>query len=762
MLQARRSTSSYSCQSRAISLLSTLMKKPDLTPGEMSKARKNFYLFNLFNVISFSLLGGNIITLYALKLGAGNFLVGMLSSFIFLGTFFILIGRLLVPKLGMVKLMGRFWIIRYLMMIPLLAAPLLSLIGLQAAIPIVLTASVLGFQISRGIAITSYNPLIGSLSSEKTRGSFLARVKVIEHVTILVMGIGMAFLLGGSAPLYIYSFFFLSGILTGIIGARFLLQLPEPRQSPESLSEKLISSLGKSFKEKTLRKFMINNFLITMLTAMVTPFLIVYMKTIYNQPDSSIVFFTVFGSLGVILMALISGFLIDKLGAKPLYFNFTGVLTLILLPVAFVPVLTTHSSIWIFSALIFFFQNMGKFGIINSGQLYFLAAIKVEQRLNLGIIYLLTRGLAGGIGSLLGGVILVWLQIAFDGRMIAVFRIYFGSVAFLFTIALFMVNKMESLGAYSIRHTMSVIFSPRDLRAIGLLNRLGKAKSERQEKDTIRAMAESGSGLTIEEILAHLKSPRFTIRAEALNALYRLPLDEHAVRALISDVKNHDFTTAYIAADILGTKKIEQGKNILRKQLQSRDYFLGGKCMVALAKLDDRKSIPLIEKIVAETANSRLIIHGASALEIFRSISSIPLLLTKLEKKTSPFLRDEIILSIAGILSMAKWFYPIYTSFLEKSSEGISLLIDSISQSRVEDTMRKELNDLVQNILTKERQLFNKTARMLLESLPAKDKNISTVITEALENEQLKVLDRLYFLIGAVIIHIYTSEAKYL
>ena len=159
-----------------------------------------------------------------------------------------------------------------------------------------------------------------------------------------------------------------------------------------------------------------------MLTAMVTPFLIVYMKTIYNQPDSSIVFFTVFGSLGAIFMALISSFLIDKLGAKPLYFNFTGVLTLILLPVAFSPILTKPLSIWIFSALVFFFHNMGKFGITNSGQVYFLAAIKPEQRLNLGIIHLLTRGLAGGIGSLLGGVILVWLQIAFDGRMIPVFR----------------------------------------------------------------------------------------------------------------------------------------------------------------------------------------------------------------------------------------------------------------------------------------------------------------------------------------------------
>jgi hypothetical protein len=55
------------------------MKKPTLSPGELGRARGLFVLFAILNVISFTLLSGNIITLYVLRVGAGNFLVGLSS-----------------------------------------------------------------------------------------------------------------------------------------------------------------------------------------------------------------------------------------------------------------------------------------------------------------------------------------------------------------------------------------------------------------------------------------------------------------------------------------------------------------------------------------------------------------------------------------------------------------------------------------------------------------------------------------------------------
>ena len=80
-----------------------------LTPRQMRAAQRNFTLFSFLNVVSFHLLTGNLIALYALRLGAGDLLVGVLYSFIPLGQLVPLLGRLIVRRLGTVRTMGIFW-----------------------------------------------------------------------------------------------------------------------------------------------------------------------------------------------------------------------------------------------------------------------------------------------------------------------------------------------------------------------------------------------------------------------------------------------------------------------------------------------------------------------------------------------------------------------------------------------------------------------------------------------------------------------------
>ncbi len=733
------------------------MKKKSLSPGEMAKGRNTFYIFTVFNVIAYYSVSGNIITLYALRLGADNFLIGLISSFFYFGTIFILLGRFLTKKMGTVKQMGIFWLIRYLFMIPLLSAPLLNYFHFNNSILTILIICTLGFNISRGFAMSGYNPILGSITNNKIRGNFLGKLQIIEHTGNMVVSISIAFLLGGDSPIYIYTIFFLIGIISGIFSAKFIFKLPESKNEISSNNENLYTVFRDALKEKTIKNFLLNNILIAVLITMVAPFLIVYMKTVYHQSDSSIIFFTMAGSMGAISMALINSFLIDRLGAKPMLFYFTGALSIALIPLLISPSIDSSIGIWIFAVLVFFLHNMGVFGTRNSAQVYFFKAIKEDQRFSLGMIYMMTEGLAGGAGSLLGGIILVNLQKYYSPDPIEVYRLYFGLVATFFIIVLFRVNKMESLGAFSVRHTMSLIMSPRDLKAINLLNRLNKVKTIEQEKETIKAIAESKSVLSTQELLHHLKSPRFTIRAEALSALTHLPEDENISKALISDVKNNTNTTAYISADIIGIRGIKSGVDILRKQLSSQDFFLSGKCMVALARLGDIDSIPVIESIVKKTSNARLIIHGASALEIFHNISSIPVLLEKLEKKTAPFLRDEIILSIAGILDIGNWFYPIYRIFLEQSSDGIAMLKDYINQSSIAEPILTKMIIVIEGILVKPRTEFKKTIEILLNLIP--DKKISQILFDAVNNSQLESLDRLYFLITASCIRLLTNKA---
>ena len=739
------------------------MRKPTLSPGELGRARSLFVLFAVLNVISFTLLSGNIITLYVLRVGAGNFLVGLLSSFMYSAYLFLFVGRRVAAKWGVIPLMGRFWAIRYLLMLPILASPFFASRGYIELAYTLIIFSVLGFNVARGIAIAAYNPVLGEVAAEKDRGSFIARIQAIQQSITLVLAVAMALVLGRSAPLYVYSLFILVGIGAGLIAASIVFRFPEPAQSEQSRGRNLLQGLKNAFSQGSFRKFIILYFFTTLLIYMVAPFLVVYFKRVYQQADNVILFFLVFGSLGAVLMALASGFLIDKIGAKPLYFLFFAVFTLVLIPMVVSPPAQKAWAVWVFACAVLLFYNLGQFGIMNAGQTYFLGAIKPEDRLDLGVIFYMTLGVAGALGSVFGGVILQSLEAWLAGSALSppqgelqtrVFQIYFGAIALLSLIVLLFVNSMENLGAYPIRDAMAAIFSPRDLRAISLTHRLRRVQSVAEEKQTLKAMGEAHSGLSLNEILSRLRSPRFTIRAEALQALADVPLNESAVQALISEVKNHAFTTAYLAAEIMGSRSVKEGVPVLRNSLDTQDFFLQGKAMVALAKLADQESLGTIRGRLRETTNPRVIIHGATALELFRDVEAIPLLLEKIGMKMQPYVRDELILSLAGILGFGEWFYPLYVGFLESAGTGIALLGDFVAGAQVTRVPKELLEELLARLPQRNRSLYSAMAAELLHSaeIVVADKSVSGMLSDAILDPKLVKLERFLFLVTAAII----------
>jgi hypothetical protein len=234
--------------------------------------------------------------------------------------------------------------------------------------------------------------------------------------------------------------------------------------------------------------------------------------------------------------------------------------------------------------------------------------------------------------------------------------------------------------------------------------------------------------------------------------------DESVRNALISEVIHQHFTTAHLAADILGKQGVEEAKEALRQALQSRDFFLCGKSMVALARIGDKESIAEIQAILEKTANPRLIIHAATALEIFQDIGSTELLLRKMEKRISDLVRDEIILALAGIWRMADWFYPLYTAFLENRSYGILRLKDTIAECvakgkapAADEELLAELADRV--LQGDELAGFRQSLSVLLGKIGIviDGTDLSAVLQKAAESENLLKRGRFRILLAAAV-----------
>ncbi len=736
------------------------MESGALSPGELKRGRKSYYALAFFNVLSFQLITGNIITLFAIRLGAGNSLIGLISSFMYISLFFLFIGRLLVTKFGVVRLMGKFYLIRFALIIPMplavfFAAPEKRVIAFAFMI-----FAAAGFNIARGIAIVSDSPIVAHLAGTKDRGIFLSKVQIISQAMAIFSAFLMAFLLGAEAPLWRFAVIISIGILLGFISTIFIFRLPEPVDALRGAGSKILDSLAKAFSSRNTIIFFACGFLVHASAAMFGSFLVVYLKQVYAFPDNRLVLYSALANVGALVMAILSGLTMDRIGAKPLLFGFTFV-SLISIFIAIVSPGFAGLPLMVYAGVLFFVWGMGSAGMGNSSLSYFIGLTDSSERVNYGIIYYFIVGLGGTMGSIAGGNALDFLLNTVALGAPESFRIYFSVIALVVVAILLATRSLENAGAYPIKDAIMFILSPRDMRALTLLRKLDEAETVEEESNLIEELRQVPSELAMDGVMAKVRSPSYQIRAQALEVLMDAPLDEKARQLLVSEVKNNEYTTGSLAARIIGNRSVHEGIPFLRKALRSPDTLLAGESMVALAKLGDSESIGEIEAILRETRNPRLIIHGAKALEKHRKPSSLETLLEKLESRQLPFIRDEIILSLAGLFGHGDWFYQLYVDFLEKAHLGVVELLDEILEQAkdIPEPRRIALQRLAEAIPKGGKEYRDLVLGLLPEtSLTLDGTDIRNQLERAAARVALNRLPRFRFFLAAMLIHAFADK----
>lgn len=721
-----------------------------LTARAKVKGRKTYQIVQSFNVVSFTLLSGSVLTLYALKLGADSFFIGLISSLVNLSLLFMIAGRGLVSRLGPRRQYGLGWILRNLTMVPILLAPLF--IGNRAAALILIFFPFLCFNIFKGIGLVGFNPILGSLSEGKDRGSYLSKLQINIHAILIVTNLCIAFFLGVDAKISRYVVLIGAGIGFGIVAAIFIFRLPEPAAESRSTQPKFSAGIRDGLRRRDFRTFIVLASIIAFIAGMANPFLLVYSKKVYKLSDSFAILFLVVGNIGAIAMGILVRKLIDRLGAKPLYIVFLGVLCLSIIPILISPSLESVPK-YIFLGALFFFYNFGFIGGVNSAQNYFFAITNATEHLNLGLLYNVVGGAAGTVGSLAGGALLNGFDSLFDSEIHS-FRALYGLVFVLLIFSFPLLLRLKNVGRFSVRSALEVLLSRKDMKAVALLHKLDTTRTVGEELKVIESLAVSDSAVPVTDLLEKLKSPRFYVRSRALRALEMLPLSEKVGEALITEVKSHGFTTAHVAARIMGRKAIRQGIGELRKALGSSDYLLQAEAMLALARLGDRSSIENIEAALAEGAPALVQIYAAAALEILQSVPSIPALLGALKQSVSPpYLRDELILSLSGILGIEDWFYEYYSQFLEMARKGLNALSDYMEDFDLDVGKRKLIGRMLELLLS-DRGAFGDVIAEAYTAVDTGDAPYMEYFQVAFKDADLLRLDRFAFFLCAVLIRL--------
>jgi hypothetical protein len=108
---------------------------------------------------------------------------------------------------------------------------------------------------------------------------------------------------------------------------------------------------------------------------------------------------------------------------------------------------------------------------------------------------------------------------------------------------------------------------------------------------------------------------------------------------------------------------------------------------------------------------------------------------------------------------METWFYPLYTRFLERATEGILLLDDRIGESGCSETLRARMHSMIGRITSRERGKFAAQAASLITELKIvmDDIDVSDCFNRALQDESLIRLERFCFLTAALIVRYCTA-----
>ncbi len=654
-----------------------------LSLSQKERDRKNYNRFNLINGLSYMCLGETVIILFAMRMNCPDFVVSALGAFLFLGNFAMPFGKMVAARTGASSSVSMFWVFRNIAAMLVASASLVyRFFGQVPAIALVMIGAFL-FYSCRSAGTVVMQPLIGEITTKENRGSFISKSNQLFYFSCLLCLAVITCILKFYQDLWTLSLIIFIGSAFGFTSAVFLARIVESGALRNSAREPMLQGAWKTLKDKSRRRLLTANFIVSALTAMTIPISMLAIKRGYGISDTNALIFAVVQFCGAVAISYVIGILSGETGPRPiLLLSYAALLILcgcwIFSPPRF------H---WQFMAFPFFLGGVAANGTSIALTQYFLLAIPARERMVASLtIYVVSGIFAGLVAMILGGALLSWIG-TWDFGVLAswldshgagdvlplsrfsswegtaghlnVYRIYFLAVSLILLCGFLPLLRLKPYSRWRVGDVLGLAFAPRDLLTLYNLHRFNQLADAREEEHNIDLFQESHSELSERALLSSLDSPKLALRGRALLAIGELPLSRDAEKAVLHELETGEHTTANIAAQICGTHGMTEAIPMLRAYLSSTsDYYLKSKAMLALTQLRDRDSYPEIRRIFEETDNPRLIMHGAAALVEIGTPESFSLLLRKtFTTGLSDQTLSEILCSAAELAGYGDDFY---------------------------------------------------------------------------------------------------------
>jgi MFS family permease len=294
--------------------------KETLTEDELQIGFRNVTRDGICSQSMVSLTQGAFLVGFALKLGATNIVIGLLSAIIPLAQLIQIPSIYLVESYRVRRKISVFasatsrTLLFFMALIPFLFSPQLGLIFLLLALVLNTTIG--------AISTCSWNSWMHDLVPPDRLGSvFSRRMTLATAVSIPIFVISGFFIdfskkLFPDFELYGYSILFFLGFIAGMIGINFLARIPEPRMKPSETSQGFLKQILEPFKDLNFRKLLIFLGVWNFAVNLAAPFFTVYMLTVLGLQMSAVIIFMTLSLLMNIAFLRLWGRFSDRFSNK--------------------------------------------------------------------------------------------------------------------------------------------------------------------------------------------------------------------------------------------------------------------------------------------------------------------------------------------------------------------------------------------------------------------------------------------------------------
>jgi MFS family permease len=324
------------------------MTKPAYPPGSF-----NAHWFNLFNAVSFQIMMGAPIIVFAKSLGASSTVLGIIAAFTPLMTVFQLPAARFLDRYGFREFVMMGWSLRTIFIFVVALVPLLAFMDNNSKMAVLL-ASLFIFNLLRGISSAAWMPWIAALIPEEGRGRFLSLDQLFMYGGSLISLLVSAVVMTGQVDPWEYSLVFLISAIGATLSLTFIRRIPEATATESVKKGSQPVPWRAIIKYPPFKELLIFNLVYMAVIGSLGVFTVEFLRDAPGFDVATVLVLSAFSFVGALVALPFCGAIIDRTGSKPLMRRATILFGAVIAGWALLAGKAIPCTLWIVALLNFF------------------------------------------------------------------------------------------------------------------------------------------------------------------------------------------------------------------------------------------------------------------------------------------------------------------------------------------------------------------------------------------------------------------------